>query len=87
MDVMTNYAKVEEFKRMLMTKMRNMGLKDYLDVATEEDIVNLMKLTNTLLIFMQEKESDHERIELMFTYTIGLWARLLIEYGDDIDKL
>lgn len=82
MSEMLNYMKVEEFKHLLITKLRDIGMKEYLDMATEQDITNIMLLANELLYHMNQKEDDGVRIELLVTYIVGLWARLLILHGE-----
>jgi hypothetical protein len=87
MSEMLNYVKVEEFRHLLVTKLKDMGLKQYLDVATDQDITNIMILANELLQYMREKEDKDMQIELLITYIVGLWARLLILHGDNIQEL
>jgi hypothetical protein len=87
MSEMLNYVKVEEFRHLLVTKLKDMGLKQYLDVATDQDITNIMILANELLQYMREKEDKDMQIELLITYIVGLWARLLILHGDNIKEL
>ena len=87
MSEMLNYVKVEEFRHLLVTKLKDMGLKHYLDVATDQDITNLMILANELLQYMREKDDKDTQIELLITYIVGLWARLLILHGDNIQEL
>lgn len=84
---MLNYMKIEEFKRLLVTKLRSIGLQKYLDVATEDDLTKIMILTNELLQHMQNKEDKDTQIELLVTYIVGLWARLIIFHGDDVNEL
>lgn len=87
MSDMSNYVKVEEFRHLIMAKLKAMGYKKYLDVSTEADIDGIMILCNTMLQYMRAKEDKDEQIELLVTYIIGLWARLLIIHGDKIDEL
>lgn len=87
MDEMKNYMRIEEFKHLLITKLHTMGLKDYLDASNDADIHNIMVLCNQLLKYMHEKQDDEEKIELLVTYIVGLWARLIIYHGDDPNEL
>ena len=87
MSEMSDYIKIEEFKHLLVTKLHGIGLQKYLDVATDDDIHNIMVLTNMLLKFMSDKEDKDIRIEALITYIVGLWARLLIYHGDDPNEL
>lgn len=87
MSDMSDYIKIEEFKHLLVSKLRSIGLQKYLDVATDKDMDNLIKLANTLLLHMKERDDKDVQIELLITYILGLWARLLIEHGADAEDL
>jgi hypothetical protein len=87
MNDMLNYVKIEEFKHLIITKLKDMGFKEYLEVATEDDITSIMLLSNELLHHMRQKENDEVRIELLVTYIVGLWARLIIVHGEDVNSL
>lgn len=83
MSEMSDYMKIEEFKRMLMTKLYHMGMKNYLEAASPEDTHNIMVLAHNMLTKLREKEDHDEKVEFLVSYIIGLWARLIIEFQDD----
>lgn len=87
MSELSNYIKIEEFKSLIIAKLRGMGYQKYIDVANDDDLAGIMILCNTLLHYMNAKDDKDEVIELLVTYIVGLWARLLIHHGDDINEL
>jgi hypothetical protein len=83
----TDYVKLEQMKGLILRHLDGMGLKEQVRVMTDDDINKIIHMMAILANELKIKENNEERIEVMVSYIIALWARLLIDYGADLKEL
>ena len=83
----SDYAKIEEMKRMLVNHLRNLGMIEETYVISENDLDILLSLMAQLNKELVSKETVEERMDMLVGYVIGLWARLIIDYGAKMEDL
>ena len=82
-----DYAKLERIKSLILGHLYAMGLKKQVKALKESDLDQIIILMNNLGDQLKLKDTDEERLEMLVSYIIGLWAKLIIEYGADINEL
>lgn len=83
----TDYVKLEQMKRLILKHLEGMGMKEQVRVMTDDDINKIIHMMAILANELEIKESNEERIEVLVSYVIALWARLLIDYGANLKEL
>ncbi len=83
----SDYVKIEELKRVLTTQMLTLGMKDKVNGIVDADLNKLITLMSTLNGFLNEKETEEEKVDMLVNYIIGLWGILIIDYGHNTEGL
>lgn len=83
----SDYAKIEELKRMLVNHLRQLGMIEESEVISEEDLDVMLSLMAQLNKELISKNTVEERMDMLVGYVIGLWARLIIDYGAKMEDL
>ena len=83
----SDYAKIEELKRMLVGQLVRLGMIEETEVINEDDLDMMLSLMAQLNKELMTKDSIDERMDMLVGYIIGLWARLIIDYGAKMEDL
>lgn len=83
----SNYVKLQHMKGILMLHLERMGLKDQIRGMTDEDTDRLIYMMSLIGEQIKSKDTDEERIEMLISYIICLWTRLIVDYGASLDEL
>jgi hypothetical protein len=83
----TDYVKLENMKHLILSHLENMGLKEQVRVMNDEDVNKIIEMMSCLANELRVQESDEKRIEMMVSYIVALWARLLVDYGANLKEL
>ena len=82
----TDYVKLEELKQMLVKQMGALGLIEQAQTINEEDLkIMIHAMANLNKELTAIKEDD--KMNFLIAYIIGLWGRLIIDYGAKLDEL
>jgi len=83
----SDYAKLEELKRILTSQMLHLGMEDKVNGMVDADLNKLIKLMAALNSYLHEKEGTDEKIDFLINYIISLWGILIIDYGHKLEEL
>lgn len=83
----TDYVKIESMKQLVLASLENMGLKEQVRVMSDEEVNILINMMWHLSIELQEFEEDHKKIEVLISYIVSLWTKLLVDYGARPEEL
>jgi len=83
----TDYVKLEHMKRLILSHLESMGLKEQVRVMTDEDINKIIEMMAILAEELRVLPDDERRIEVMVSYIVALWARLLVDYGANLKEM
>jgi len=83
----SDYAKIEELKRILTTQMLHLGMEDKVNGIVDADLNKLIQLMSALNKFLLDKETEDEKIDFLINYIIGLWGILIVDYGHKLEEL
>jgi hypothetical protein len=84
---MVDYIKLSEMKNVIMAHLDKMGLKEQVRVINDEDLSKVMYLMSLLGEQLKSKETDSERIEMLISYIICLWVKMIVDYGVELKEL
>lgn len=82
-----DYVKITEMKGFLVEHLSVMGLKEQVRTIEDEDLEKLMYMMGLLGDQLKGKDTDEERVEMLISYVICMWVRLIVDYGAGIDEL
>jgi hypothetical protein len=82
-----DYVKIEQMKNLLTRHLLQMRMFEQVQTINDRDLDMLISLMAQLFDELRGKETDDERMEFMVEYIIGLWGRLIIDYGANMDEL
>lgn len=82
-----DYLKVEELKRFIVDKLRLLGMIEQTQTINEKDLNIIIAVMSQLHVELGSKETPDDKIDYLVLYIIGLWGRLVIDYGANIDEL
>lgn len=83
----TDYAKIEQMKNLILEHLDSMGLSDQVRAMNDADLEKIMLLMGLMGDQIKQKNNDEERMELMMSYIICLWTRLIVDYGAELREL
>lgn len=83
----TDYVKIEEMKRLIAKHLLKMKMFEQVRTINDHDLDMMISLMAQLFDELRGLDTDDERMEFMIAYIIGLWGRLVIDYGAKIDEL
>ena len=83
----SDYAKIEELKRMLVGQLVRLGMIEETEVINEDDLDMMLSLMAQLNKELMTKDTVDERMDMLVGYIIGLWARLIIDYGAKMEDM
>ena len=83
----TDYVKITEMKNYILTHLESMGLKDEVRTMNDEDLDKLMNMMSILGDQLKIKHTDEEKIEMLISYVICLWTKLIVSYGAKLTEL
>ena len=84
---LTDYVKIEHMKGLILSHLEGMGLKEQVRVMTDDDINKIINMMVMLAEELKIKENNDQRIEVLVSYIIALWARLIVDYGAELKEL
>ena len=82
----TDYVKIEELKRALVKQMRALGMIEQTQTINEKDLSIMIDAMAQLNKELVQKEED-DKMDYLISYIIGLWGRLIIDYGAKLEEL
>jgi len=77
----TDYVKIENMKHLILSHLEDMGLKEQVRVMNDDDINQIIAMMVNLSDELQALPSDEKRIEILVSYVVVLWTKLLVDYG------
>ena len=82
-----DYVKIEELKRMVVFQLRQLGMLEEAQTINERDLDIIITAMAQLHGELNKKEEFTEKMDYLIAYIIGLWGRLVIDYGATIKEL
>lgn len=79
--LITDYIKIEEIKSLVVSQLIAMNLIEQTMTLNDHDLNLIITMMARLSSVLNKKETDDEKINLLIGYVIGLWAKLIIDYG------
>ena len=83
----TDYVKISEMKNYILTHLENMGLKEEVRHMNDEDLDKLMDMMGILGDQLKLKATDEEKTEMLISYVVCLWTKLIVNYGAKLTEL
>lgn len=83
----SDYVKLTEMKNLILVHLNKMGMKEQVRTMNDDDLEKIMYMMSLMGDQLKLKENDTERIELLISYTVCLWTRLIVDYGVDLKEL
>ena len=83
----TDYVKLTEMKNYLLIHLEEMGLREQVRTMNEDDIDKIMYMMSLMGDQLKTKDTDTERIEMLISYLICMWTKLIVDYGADLTEL
>lgn len=83
----TDYKKIEELKTLIVEHLRALEMIEQSQVVNDHDLEVIIAAMAELHIEMAKKGTEQEVINYLITYIIGLWGRLIIDYGAKFEDL
>ena len=80
------YAKLAEIKNYLLSYLKIVGLNEQVRVANDDDLDKLVRMVIATSDQLKEK-SYEDQVGFLTSYIICMWAKLIIDYGADIEDL
>jgi hypothetical protein len=82
-----DYVKIEELKRLVVYQLRQLGMLEETQTINERDLNTILTAMAQLHGELGKKEEFNDKMDYLIAYIIGLWGRLVIDYGADIKEL
>ncbi len=82
----TDYVKIENMKQLILIHLEKMGFGEEIKVMNDVDLDKLICLMAQIGDTLSPLPDD-KRVDLLIGYLIGLWTRLIVDYGADLDDL
>lgn len=83
----TDYVKLEEIKGLLVFQLKALGLLEQAQVMEDKDLNTMIDAMAQLNIELKKFKTYEEREDYLIAYIVGLWGRLVIDYGASIEAL
>ena len=83
----TDYMKLNEMKNYLMMHLERMGMKEQVRTMNDDDLEKLMYMMSLMGEQLKDKEKDEEKIEMLISYLICMWTKLIVDYGASLKEL
>ena len=83
----TDYVKLSEMKNYLLAHLSRMGLKEQVKTMNDEDLEKIMYMMSLLGDQIKKKDSEQERTEMLISYIICMWCKLIVDYGANLTEL
>ena len=82
-----DYLKLEEMKSYLLSHLGEMGLKEQVKTMNDADLEKIMYMMSLMGDQLKKKGTNEEKIEMLISYMICLWTKLIVDYGADLKEL
>ena len=83
----TDYVKLNEMKNYLMGHLDRMGLKEQVRTMNDEDLEKLMYMMSLMGEQLKKKNTEEEKMEMLISYLICMWTKLIVDYGAPLTEL
>jgi hypothetical protein len=83
----TDYVKLSEIKHYVLAHLDNMGLKEQVKTMNERDLDSLIYMMSLIGEQIKTKATNEERVEMLISYIICLWTKLIVDYGASLKEL
>jgi len=83
----TDYIKIEEIKRLLVAQLVSLGLLEHGQPMSEKNLDTMITAMSQLHQELQKLKTEEEQKDYLIAYIVGLWGRLIIDFGADIEAL
>jgi hypothetical protein len=84
---LTDYIKIESMKQLILVHLENMGLKEQVRVMSDDEVNTIITMMWHLSVELQEFKDDAKKIEVLVSYIVSLWTKLLVNYGAKPEEL
>jgi len=81
----SNWVKLEQMKGLVLKHLTEMGLKEQVRTMSDIEVDQLVYMMALLGDELRTKDTEAERVEMLVSYIICLWSRLIVDYGADIN--
>jgi hypothetical protein len=82
-----DYVKINELKNYVMAHLKKMGLEELLRTVNDDDLEKIMYMMSIMGEQLSKKENADEKIEMLISYIICMWTKLIVEYGASLKEL
>ena len=72
---------------MVVFQLRQLGMLEEAQAINEKDLDIIISVMAQLHAELSKKEEHSEKMDYLIAYIIGLWGRLVIDYGATIKEL
>lgn len=83
----TDYVKLTEMKNQLLLHLEEMGLKEQTHTMDDEAIEKIMYMMSLMGEQIKKRNTNEERVEMLISYIICMWTKLIVDYGADLKEL
>lgn len=83
----TDYVKIESMKQLVLAHLESIGLKEQVRVMSDDEVNTIIGMMGNLSTELQKFPEDDKKIEVLVSYIISLWTKLLIDYGAKPEEL
>jgi hypothetical protein len=83
----TDYVKIESMKQLVLAHLESMGLKEQVRVMSDDEVNVMISMMWHLSVELQKFEDDAKKIEVLVSYIVSLWTKLLVNYGAKPEEL
>jgi hypothetical protein len=83
----TDYVKIENMKHLVLANLENMGLKEQVRVMSDDEINKIIAMMAHLSDELHSLSGDAKRIEMLVSYVVALWTKLIVDYGANPEEL
>jgi len=80
-----DYVKIEKMKNLIMVHLEQLGCEEQVRNMTDEDLNKIMALMHSLGGRITAIDSGEQKADLLMTYVVYLWAKLVVDYKWDGD--
>lgn len=84
---LTDYVKIENMKHLVLAHLENMGLKEQVRVMKDNEVNSIIAMMAYLSDELHALPSDEKRIEVLVSYVVALWTKLIVDYGVNPEDL
>jgi len=75
------YIKMEEFKRLLVSHLRSLGMEEEMSVVNDGDLKSLVSFMSHLNKELKQLKTEEQKTNFLTLYTMSLACSLVVVFG------